>query len=63
MGGLFSKPKIPKPPPVPTIDETRQNQDILDRIRRRRGRAATILTGPQGDTSTPLTATKKLLGG
>lgn len=64
MSNPFKKPKIkiPTPPPVPTIDETRQNRDLLDRARRRRGRAATILTGPRGDTSQPLTAAKRLLG-
>ena len=63
MGGLFSKPKMQKPPPVPTEDTARQDQDILDRLRRRRGRSAAQLTGPLGDTSQPAVQVKKLLGG
>jgi hypothetical protein len=46
MSGLFS-PKIPKAPePVkpPTIDDTRQADEELMRLRRRRGRASTFLT-------------------
>lgn len=56
------KIKIPDPPAVPTIDETRQQQDILDRARRRRGRAADVLTGQQGDKAQPSVAAKTLLG-
>lgn len=61
---LFKPPKIkiPDPPPVPTIDEARQQQEMNDRMRRRRGRAANQLTGPQGDRSTPSVSAKKLLG-
>lgn len=49
MAGLFS-PKVPKPPePVkpPTIDDTRQADEELMRLRRRRGRASTFLAGQQ----------------
>lgn len=65
MGNPFSKPKIkvPPTPPVPTIDEARQKQELRDRARRRKGRAATILTGQRGDTSSPSVAVKRLLGG
>jgi hypothetical protein len=48
MSGLFS-PKMPKPPePVkpPTVDDTRQAEEDLNRLRRRRGRASTFLSGP-----------------
>lgn len=66
MGSLnpFKRPKInvPEPPPTPTIDQARQSQDITDRMRRRRGRAASVLTGPQGDPTAPATAAKTLLG-
>lgn len=63
MGGIFSKPKMKKPDPVPTEDTAAQNQDLFDRIRRRRGRRAANLTGPLGDTSQPQVSSKKLLGG
>ncbi len=63
MGGMFSRPKVKKPDPVPTEDTARQNQDLYDRIRRRKGRRAAALTGPLGDTSQPSVAVKKLLGG
>lgn len=64
MGGLLGgRPKIKKPPPVPTEDTAREETDILDRIRRRRGRRAAQHTGPLGDSPNPAVATKKLLGG
>jgi hypothetical protein len=62
MSGLFSKPKVPKQPSVPTIDEAAQAQGTLDKRRRRRGNAASILTGQLGDTSPTQTAAKTLLG-
>ncbi len=62
MGGLFSKPKVPKPPPVPTIDDAEETREALDKRRRRRGNAASILTGQLGDTSSVQTAAKTLLG-
>ena len=49
MSGLFSKPKVPEPPPVPTIDDAQARQNAMDRTIRR-GRATTVLTG---DTSLP----------
>jgi hypothetical protein len=49
MGSLFGKPKIPKqtppePPPSPiTVNEDVVTRQGLDRIRRKRGRASTLL--------------------
>lgn len=62
MGGMFSRPKIKKPPPVPTVDEAAESREVLDKRRMRRGNAASMLTGQLGDTSPVSTATKKLLG-
>lgn len=72
MGGLFgggsSAPPPPPPPPAPTpaptIDDARQKQQSSDKDAGRKGRAATILTGEQGDLSTPTTTSgaKKLMG-
>lgn len=63
----FFAPKAPKmppppapPPPPPTMDETMTAQTEADRLRARRGRAATILAGDQGGQVT--TGTQKLLG-
>lgn len=53
------QPEAPSKPP--TIDDAAKRQAEQDRLRRRRGRAASILTGPQG-AGTPSTATKTLLG-
>lgn len=47
MSGLFSKPKVPEPPPVPTIDDAQARQNAMDRTIRR-GRATTVLTGDTG---------------
>lgn len=71
MGGLFggspTPPPTPAPPaptPAPTIDTARQSQQAMDRDAGRKGRAATILTGSQGDLSQPAvtSGTKQLLG-
>jgi hypothetical protein len=62
MGGMVSKPKVPKVPKVPTIDEASETREALDKRRRRRGNAASILTGQLGDTSPVQTAAKTLLG-
>ena len=48
-------------PAVPTIDAAAQQQADADRLRRRQGRAATMLTGAAGD-ATGTTARKVLLG-
>ena len=69
MGGLFSKPKTPVPPPVappaPTLGNTsamtdaavQQQQESLQR-----GRTSTMLTGGQGLADTGETTKKQLLG-
>lgn len=62
MAALFKTPKIPKPPAVPTRDVAAEQQDITDRMRKRRGSAAAILTGAQGDTAPVPTAAKILTG-
>lgn len=68
MSGLFSTPKIPKPepiqppPPVPTVDDAKKNTQESDLLLRRRGRAASMVNGMKGDTSTPSVGTKMLLG-
>lgn len=48
-------PKMPKaptppapPPPPPTIDEAARNSEEADKLRRRRGRLATIFAGRRG---------------
>jgi hypothetical protein len=47
MTSLFSKPEIPAPPPVPTIDDAAAMQNSRDRLLRR-GRGTTVLTGDTG---------------
>ena len=54
-------PELPEIPRPPSIDDAAKRQEQT-RLRRRRGRASQILTGPQG-AGTPITATKVLLGG
>lgn len=50
MGSLFGKPKIPKqtppepPPPPITVNEDVVTRQGLDRNRRKRGRASTLLS-------------------
>ena len=52
------------PPPVPTIDQAVVNQDQMDRLRRRRGAASTILVNPLGaPAATPASSMKSVLGG
>lgn len=51
------------PAGTPTVDDARQAAEQADLLRRRRGRAATVLTGSSGDTSTVNVGTKTLLGG
>lgn len=68
MGSLFSGPDVPDippppaPAPVPTIDNARASRQAQDAATARRGRAASILTSPAGDASTPNTGSKVLLG-
>lgn len=57
----FSSPKTQKAPPPPTIEDTDAvRQDEADMIRRRRGRASSILT--ERNAAPPVTASKALLG-
>lgn len=50
MGGLFGKPKVPKqtppepPPPPITVNEDVVTRQGLDRVRRKKGRASTLLS-------------------
>lgn len=76
-GGLSELAKSAKPPKapqvdipqpitpagVPTMDEARQVAEKNDQLRRRRGRASTILTGQSGDVANVNVGTKTLLGG
>lgn len=61
MGNLFKKPKVPAtpevppPPPVPEVEE-----EALRYGRKRRGRAATVVTGA---LEPAYTGKKLLLGG
>lgn len=59
MTSIF-RPKMPTPEPAaapPTIDEAAKASDYMDRLRRRRGRASTILV-PDGAQP----AAKSILG-
>lgn len=47
MSSLFSKPDVPAPPPVPTVDDAGARRNATDRMLRR-GRATTALTGDTG---------------
>lgn len=49
-------PPPPAPAPAPTLDEARQSQQLDDKILSRKGRAATILSGPEGDLRVPTKA-------
>ncbi len=70
MGGLFSKPKAQKPPPpallpAPPVVEDAEvvAQNEADQLRRRRGRASTLLTnGDEGLDAANVTAAAKVLG-
>jgi hypothetical protein len=70
MSGIFSKPKMPPPPaPIempktPVVDQVQVDRDRGDMMRRRKGRAATVLTaGAGGDAmGEGSVATKNLLG-
>lgn len=69
ISNLMKGPKTPDMPPLttapgaPTEDEARKASEQSDLLRRRKGRAATILTSQTGDTSTANVGTKTLLGG
>jgi hypothetical protein len=72
MGGVFKKPKAPPPPkppkPIempqtPVVDQVQIDRDRGDMLKRRRGRAATVLTNPAiGAVDDGSVATKNLLG-
>ena len=70
MQSLFGGPQIPQmpappppPPPAPDINSIRQDEDEQEALaKKRQGKAASMLTGPQGDLSGATTATKTLLG-
>lgn len=65
MGGSPPSPPPPPPPPSledPAVQEAR-TKAIRDAAAKAKGRAATILTGVEGDTSTPTLGVKTLLGG
>jgi len=68
MTGVFSKPKMPPPPaPIampqtPVVDRVQVERDRSDMLKRRRGRAATVLTNSGGAVPEGSVATKKLLG-
>ena len=59
-----SPPKPPAPPPPPpTINQAQQAADINNLARRRRGYAATVLTGPQAPQTRTGTAALMAAGG
>ena len=73
MGGLFGGgPKAPPPPPPPTppveapsMDDARKgSREREDELRRRSGRAASVLSTDNAlsTKSAPKTGTRKLLG-
>ena len=68
MSSLFgsSAPKAPAAPaplpPVPTVDDAANSSEAEDKLRRRKGRASTVLTQTQGELVAPATASSALLG-
>jgi len=65
MSGLFGKAPKPEPPPPPPpaiADEAVGDAAEIERLRKRRGRAATLLTSGEGITSVADVARKTLLG-
>ena len=69
MSGLFGGSKTPNTPAVPVPDPPPAVEDAAvkargeeDLMRKRKGSAATILTGKKG-SGTPTTGAKVLLGG
>lgn len=76
MSGLFGGSRAPAPPPppppappAPTVDQASESRMQADEMRRRRGRASTILTQDgqgmlaQDQGNQTQTATSQLLGG
>lgn len=69
MSALFSAPKAPPPPaPIempktPVVDQTIIDREMADVMRRRRGRAASVIAGESGGMMAPgAVGTKSLLG-
>jgi hypothetical protein len=70
MSALFSTPDIPSPAPPPTPppieDEDARLEEVKEEERQRqkakKGRASTILTGPQGLAGPATVQRKTLLG-
>jgi len=67
MGGIMGggAATVAPPPPASTRSETDVQAAAAaerERLRKMRGRASTILTGGEGDTSAPTLASKNLLG-
>lgn len=62
MSSLFSKPKVPEPPPVPTVDDAQAQMNAADRALRR-GRGTTVLTGDTGLPNLGTTKTPSASGG
>lgn len=73
MSGIFGSPSTPPPPappaappPPPSVDEAKMQRMQADELRRRQGRAATVLSQPKGmlqqNGQQPMTATKRLTG-
>lgn len=65
MGGLFKAPKMPKPQepaPVPQVDEAARVKIEQERLRKRRGRAATIVSTAESQVQGGV-GKAKLLGG
>lgn len=69
MGGIFSRPSVPPPPQpvempkVPVVDNTIVERNAADMLRRRRGRAATVLAGETGTGQMSSNGTTPVLGG
>jgi hypothetical protein len=64
MAGLFSPsmPAMQPPPPVPQVDQATIDREAMDLARKRRGRAATQITGNAGPIGADSLAVKQLLG-
>jgi hypothetical protein len=66
MGGataaLAPKPSIPGAVRPATRDEARERVEMQDRLRQKKGNAASMLTGKLGDSNKPNVSAKQLLG-
>lgn len=69
MGGFMSAPKAPAPPPPPAPPPTQDDaavkaaaEEEKRRLLAAKGRADSLLTSGEGDTSAAETAKKTLLG-